>query len=120
MTKHILFVDDEVPLRVTLSLYFKLKGFSVTAAENSQHALKLVRAGDFGAVILDIGMGNENGLDLLDLLKQEFPELPVVMFTSLASDPAAVSLALSKGARAVFCKSESMGRLLQGVVDVTG
>ena len=113
MKQHILFVDDEVPLRETLSLYFKLKGFAVTAAESGAEARRLAKKHSFNLAIVDIDLGGENGLELLEFLKRAYPKLPVIMFTSLGYDPALVSEAMAKGASAYLSKTESLDNLLK-------
>src|SRR6267378_264230 len=100
MNRHILFVDDDVPLRETLTMYFRMKGIKVTSAENSDEAKRLAEQGGFSAAILDVDLGSESGLDLLDVFKQKYPGLPVIMFTALAVDPALTKNALARGATA--------------------
>src|SRR5438132_10555839 len=98
MNQHILFVDDEVPVRETLSLYFKMKGIAVTPAETRDEAVELAQKHSFNLAILDIGLGGESGLELLEYFKRTYPNLPVIMFTSLGYEPALVDEALAKGA----------------------
>src|SRR6266498_1242281 len=107
LMSHILFVDDEVPIRETLSLYFKKKGFEVTTAENGAEIIRLAEMTPFDLVILDINLGGENGLELLGLFKEKYPQVPVVMFTSFASDPALLKEAMARGADAYMSKTES-------------
>lgn len=113
MKQHILFVDDEVPLRETLSLYFKMKGIGVTAAETGAEAKRLAESGSFNLAIVDLDLGGENGLDLLDFFKRTYPSLPVIMFTSLGYDPELVKQAVEKGAHAYLSKTESLDTLLK-------
>ena len=111
MSHHILFVDDEVPIRETLSLYFKMKGFAVTTAESRAESIRLAEMTPFNLVILDIDIGGENGLELLDWFKRKYPAVPVVMFTSFGYDPALLKAALARGANAYLSKSESLDNL---------
>jgi DNA-binding NtrC family response regulator len=115
MSAHILFVDDEVPIRETLSVYFKTKGMKVTTAETGAEAIRLSTQIPFSLVILDVKLGNESGLDLLDRFKQTHPRLPVIMFTSMDDDPDLLKTALDKGACAYMSKSESLNRLMKEV-----
>jgi len=111
-------VDDEAPLRITVSLYFKMRGIEVTGAENSQDAMRLAAQGKFNAAILDVTLGEENGLDLLDNLTRQHPTLPVVMFTSLGNDAALRADSLRRGAKGYFSKTEPIEILLEGVADL--
>ncbi|SRR6266478_5788429 len=115
MSRHILFVDDEVPIRETLALYFRAKGMKVTTAETGEEAIRLSTEIPFSLVILDVKLGNESGLDLLERFKRMHPNLPVIMFTSLGEDPDLLTEALAKGASAYMSKSESLDQLMKAV-----
>jgi DNA-binding NtrC family response regulator len=115
MSQHILFVDDEVPIRETLSLYFKRKGFSVTSAGNSQNAKLAVSQNSFNLIILDVDLGGEYGLELLEFFKQNHPAIPVIMFTSLGYDPELLKEAMARGATAFMSKAESLDNLYKEV-----
>ena len=115
MSKHILFVDDEVPIRETLSLYFRRKGFLVTTAENAEQAQLAVKTNKFTLVILDVDLGGDNGLELLEFFKQMDPPLPVIMFTSLGYDPVLLKETMARGADAFMSKAESLDNLLKEV-----
>jgi DNA-binding NtrC family response regulator len=117
--KHILFVDDEVPIRETLSLYFRRKGFLVTTAENAEEARLAVKANKFSLVILDVNLGGDNGLELLEFFKQMDPPLPVIMFTSLGYDPVLLKETMARGADAFMSKAESLDNLFKEVQRVT-
>ena len=83
---HILFVDDEAPIRELLALYFRKRGYEVTTAVRSADALKLVAEGAFQLAILDVDIAGENGLELLTTLKAKNASLGCVTF-SLGPDP---------------------------------
>lgn len=113
--QHILFVDDEVPIRETLSLFFKRKGYAVTTAENSRQAKEAARNQKFSLIILDIDLGGEHGLELLEYFKSNQPEVPVIMFTSLGYDPNLLKESLARGANAFMSKAESLDNLMKEV-----
>ncbi len=115
MNPHILFVDDEIPMRETLSLCFRKKGFAVTAAANMTEAKRLAETVAATLFILDIGIADENGLDLLVYFKEKYPKVPVIMFTGLGADPAVKEEAISLGASACLCKTDSLNDLLKEV-----
>jgi DNA-binding response OmpR family regulator len=115
VTPHILFVDDEAPIREMLSLYFRKKGFTVTAAVTGQEAMELADQETFNLAILDVNLAGENGLELLGFMKSNHPELPVIMFTGYESDPDLLEKALSGGASGFMRKSESLDSLFAEV-----
>ena len=115
MSQSILFVDDEIPIRETLSLCFKRKGLDVTTAGTGKEAITLAEKNPFDLVILDVNLGEESGLDLLDFFKRTYPKLPVIMFTGAAHDPVVRSKAMDKGASAVLSKTEPLDNLIKEV-----
>ena len=115
MSQHILFVDDEMPIRETLSICFRMKGIKVTTAETGQQALRLCLETNFDLVILDVNLGKESGLDLLPYIKESHPNLPVIIFTSEGDNPELLAEALAKGASAYMGKTESLDNLLKVV-----
>ena len=111
MSPHILFVDDEAPIRELLSLYFRKKGCTVTAAVNSKEAKQLMEQNQFSLAILDVDLAGENGLDLLSSIKAKCPQLPVIIFTGLNHDEALLEQALAAGANGFMTKTGSLDAL---------
>lgn len=65
MVQRVLIVDDETAVRTLYRLELQDAGFEVEAAADSAGALRLVREWRPDLVVLDIKLGDENGLDLL-------------------------------------------------------
>jgi DNA-binding response OmpR family regulator len=93
-----------------------MKGVSVTAVGTGKEAMDLAQTKQFSAVILDLTLAGENGLDLLQRFKEKHPGVPVIMFTALAGDTEKMNEATARGASGYFCKGESLGTLLNGVL----
>src|SRR5438045_2131125 len=84
MNAHILVVDDEAPTRELLSIFFKRRGCTVTTASTGADALRLVNELPVRLLILDIELGEElSGLDLLEPIKKNRPELAVILFSGI-------------------------------------
>ena len=109
---HILFVDDEAPIRELLALYFRKRGYEVTTAVCSADALKLVGEGTFQLAVLDVDIAGENGLELLTALKAKNARLPVIMFTGLRTDEDLLAKSLALGADGFMRKTDSLHNLL--------
>ena len=75
----VLLVDDEPELRRIFRRSLVRAGFEVTEAAGGATALELARSGRFDVVISDVRMAGGTGLELLDQLALEMPELPVVL-----------------------------------------
>lgn len=95
----ILVVDDEADIRELVSGLLEDEGHAVRVASNSEEALAGVRARKPSLIVLDIWMqgGGMDGLELLDMVKELDPDLPVVMMSGHGNIETAVS-ALKRGA----------------------
>ena len=118
MSHHILFVDDEPPVRETLSLFFKMKGIAVTAVATGAEALERAKNTPLSLAILDVKLGGEDGLELLQQFKKNYPSVPAVMFTAFGDDPDKRDKAFLNGASAFMCKGESLLALFETVMRV--
>ncbi len=80
-TKVILVVEDEPLIRLSAIDALEDEGFDTIEAANSSQALELLtRRDDVGLVFSDIEMGDGmDGLDLAALVRNRWPELPVVL-----------------------------------------
>ena len=115
MTPRILFVDDDIKLCELLSLYFDSQGFSVTTAATGAQARALVEKDRFDMAILDVNLGGESGLDLLDFVKRKCPSLPTLMFTGIDVDEELVKKSLRGRAEGIMHKTGSLQGLVAAV-----
>jgi len=82
MTMHrILVVDDEADIRKLYHLELSDAGFEVRTAEDSARAMELVRQWSPDLVLLDIKLGEENGLELLRRLGELRRSILTVLIT---------------------------------------
>jgi PAS domain S-box-containing protein len=83
-TKTILVVDDMDDERKVVNDILSSAGFKVLESSGWESALKIIRESRIDLVILDIEMPEINGLELLDIIRREFPieKLPVVLYSS--------------------------------------
>ncbi len=93
----ILVVDDELSMRQFLKILLEKEGYEIALAADGPEALSLAREREFDLAISDIRMPGMNGLELLAELKNERPDLPVIMITAFASPEDAVT-AMKNGA----------------------
>jgi NtrC-family two-component system response regulator AlgB len=93
----ILIVDDEASIRKTTAIAVQTMGHEAVEAPTGARALKLVETEGFDVCFLDVKLGAEDGLQVLEKLLQGAPGLAVVMFTAFASIATAVE-AMRRGA----------------------
>ena len=99
MAAEILVVDDEADIRDLVAGILQDEGYSAHTARNSDDALAAIAARRPNLVFLDIWLQGSklDGLQLLDAVKQEHPELPVVMISGHGNIETAVA-AIKHGA----------------------
>ncbi len=77
----ILWADDEIDLLKPHVIFLEHKGYDVTTINNGDEALDLIRSQVFDIVFLDENMPGLTGIETLEKIKIDFPNLPVVMIT---------------------------------------
>jgi DNA-binding response OmpR family regulator len=97
MSQTILIIDDEPNLRKTLAIILQKAGYTVTTAGHADEAHKLLQAGAFDLVFCDIRMPDKDGLTLLEEIRENYTEMPIVLLTAHASLDSAIE-AVRKGA----------------------
>jgi NtrC-family two-component system response regulator AlgB len=86
----ILIVDDEKIIRDATMQIIEDGGHYAETAADAASALLSVREADFDLVLLDINLGEDDGLQVLGELQRKHPRLPVVVFTAAATIAKAV------------------------------
>ena len=107
---HILVVEDEVLIRMMVSDAFRDEGHSVIEAFNGDEAADLLMTGKAVDLIFsDVRMpGSLDGLGLLALVRDRFPDVPVIL-TSGHLEPRE---AMAEGARCFIGKPYLLGEVL--------
>jgi len=93
----ILVVDDEPSIRTAIVATLETAGSMVVAVSSGSGAREACRRSGFDVAIVDVRIGDENGIDLLAALLAEAPWMKVVVVTGFASIDLAVS-AIQRGA----------------------
>ena len=115
MKQRILVVDDEPQIRDMLSLYFSRHDYDVTTASNSANALRAASGEKFDVAVLDIGLAEEDGLKLLEMLKSKHPDLRVIMLTGMGFVEDLLEEAHRKGADGYVSKVLPLDELLLAI-----
>ncbi len=82
----ILIVDDEEFIRSLLTKVLEREGFHVETASDGVDALHVLEQKDISIIISDIKMPNMTGLELLVRVKEEYPEIPILLMTGHGLD----------------------------------
>ena len=78
---NILWVDDEIELLKPHIIYLKSKGYHLTTAKSGDDALELIEENDFNLIFLDENMPGLSGLETLNIIKDKYHNIPVIMIT---------------------------------------
>lgn len=89
---NILLIEDDEILRITVSDTLKKMGWTVTAAEDGQEGLNLIKNNNFDIVISDIRLPKINGIDVLKEVKNYYPNTEVIMITAFGNIEDAVGI----------------------------
>jgi len=106
----VLIVDDEPPIRKLLRMGLGTQGYHIIDAPNAKTALELMAA-EPDLVILDLGLPDMQGLELLRQIRQLREDVPIVVLSSRGDEVAKVE-ALDLGADDYVTKPFGMDELL--------
>jgi len=93
----LLVVDDDESLRWVTKVQLEQSGYMVSDAADGRQALELLRQNGADLVITDLMMPGMSGLDLLNQLRTEYPDLAVIVVTAFGTVETAVG-AMKAGA----------------------
>lgn len=110
LKKRVLVVDDEPDIRELLSITLEQMGLEVVTAAKLGKAQKLLEAESFDLCLTDMKMPDGNGLDLVEIVQQQSPQMPIAMITAYGNMEIAIE-ALKKGAFDFISKPLELIRL---------
>ena len=106
----VLIVDDEPDICLVLEDLLRHEGYTVRSVMTGRKALHEAEHGQFGAVILDLGLPDLSGFAVLRGLEEFDPLLPVIILTASAQDTHTVE-SLRRGAFAYITKPYNQDEL---------
>jgi DNA-binding NtrC family response regulator len=112
--KTILVVDDDAGQRSLLKSFLTGQGFAVIAVASGQEALSFLASARPALLISDVRMPGLSGLELLERVREQIPELPVLLVTAYAEVRDAVG-AIRSGAVDYLEKPIDLDELLATV-----
>lgn len=117
----LLLIDDHPLVHVALEAALARAPFPFTllAAEDENRAHALLAAQPVDIVVLDIGLPDSDGLQLLKFIRRHFPALPVIIY-SAQEERLYQRLAEAAGAGGYVAKRQPMPQLLSAILAVLG
>lgn len=112
--KRVLIIDDDKNILDGFTLILERKGYQTDAAQTGCEAIEKVGRSYFNLAIIDIGLPDMDGTDLLTEFRQLNPEMKKIVITGMSTRENAI-LCLNLGADAYLEKPVTPGKLLEFV-----
>ena len=115
----VLLVDDEIEFAAALAERLNLRGMTTTTANNGEEALRCMERDRPQIVVLDLKMPGMGGMELLRLIKQKCPSIPVILLTGQSSSKEGAD-GLDGGAFDIMVKPVRIEELMQKMREAMG
>ncbi len=102
--KHILIVEDEVPMAEALDFKLKQAGFATTVANDGAVAIEAVRSTAFDLILLDLILPKVDGFGVLEEIRKRKIKAPVLILSNLSQQDD-INRALGMGAKDFLVKT---------------
>lgn len=112
--ERVLVVDDDKVIREGLQRILKAEGYLVESFSSGRQALDCLEERDFDLIITDLKMPGMSGLEVLQSIKVEHPDLPVILITGYAAIDNAVEV-MKSGASDYLAKPFANEEIVQKV-----
>ncbi|MCX7954459.1 MAG: sigma-54 dependent transcriptional regulator [Bacteroidales bacterium] len=110
----ILVIDDEKSICKSLKEILEYEGYEVETALNGPEGLNIVKSKEIDLILCDIKMPQMDGIEVLQKVKEEHPQVTVIMITAHGDIDTAVDC-IKKGAYDFLQKPLDLNRLLISV-----
>ncbi len=110
-TIKVLVVDDDVMMSQTLVDILNVKGYQASSANSGPAALTEIEKAAWDCVLSDIKMPEMNGVELFRAIREEKPQISMVLMTAYAHEEL-IAEALAEGATAALYKPLNIPELL--------
>ena len=111
MAQTILIIDDEKAIRKALTEILNFEGFTVEEASDGEEAIKKIKENNYDCILCDIKMPKKDGIEVLQVAKEEKPDIPFIVISGHGNIETAVE-AVKKGAFDYISKPPDLNRLL--------
>jgi DNA-binding NtrC family response regulator len=112
----ILVVDDEEQFLKVFSQRLEGRGMKVDTSSSGEDALKKVEGKNFDAIILDLAMPGMSGLETLKRIRDDNPDLQIIMLTGHGSVETGVE-AMKSGAVDFLEKPADMNKIMEKIAE---
>jgi DNA-binding NtrC family response regulator len=111
MPQTILVIDDERAIRRTLNEILSFEGYVIDEAADGAEGVKKIKENNYDCILCDIKMPKMDGFEVLQVAKDEKPDVPFIVISGHGNIETAVD-AVKKGAYDYISKPPDLNRLL--------
>lgn len=116
---NVLFVDDDLNLLYGIKRALRNEPYNVLFVNSAEKALKLLTTQEISVIVSDQRMPGINGIELLTMMRQKYPEIVRIMITGYASATTAVE-AINRGEVFKFvpkpCEEDELKTILEEAI----
>lgn len=106
LKKKVLIAEDERPIAKALELKLNKEGIQAETVFDGESALKMIKENKYDILMLDLVMPRKNGFAVLEEIKKENIDIPVIVMSNL-SQKEDMEKAEHLGAKRYFIKSDT-------------
>jgi DNA-binding response OmpR family regulator len=81
----ILVIDDQSDVRTMISIVLRINHFEIVEAANGDAGLKEFENSKFDLAIVDIFLQGTNGFDVITMMRERVPDLPIVAISGMTT-----------------------------------
>jgi len=81
----ILVIDDQADVRAMICIVLRVNHFEVVEAASAAAGLKEFEASEFDLAIVDIFLEEANGFDVIRMMRDRLPDLPVIAISGMTA-----------------------------------
>ncbi len=113
----ILIIDDESQVRTLLKKMLQREGYDVVTASDGHEGVNMFKKDPVDLVLTDIIMPEKEGIEVIQELRQSYPDLPIITMSGGGRNSPESYLSVAKllGANAVFEKPVEREKLLSAI-----
>jgi DNA-binding response OmpR family regulator len=89
--------DDDPALRLLCRINLELEGYRVLEAASAADVERLLASEDVGVVLLDVHLGDDDGIEVARRLRADRPDIGIAFFTGSAPQLASADRAIADG-----------------------
>ena len=81
----ILVIDDQADVRAMIAIVLRVQHFEIVEVDSAAAALKAFENSSFDVAIVDIFLQGTNGFDLITMMRESSPNLPIVAISGMTA-----------------------------------